>query len=121
MAWQLFTATSIVLSCWSVSARAAADFPCPKPTEQVATNVAGEVQGKAQGLLKVVDAELKGEVNKTVVNLWEKYPDVARIAIVQNLESSSCNFIKTSTLTDEQKIDKWIQMLPMFSAFLPAK
>ncbi len=75
----------------------AADFPCPEPTKQVESNISGDVQGQAQGLLKLATAELKGGIQKTVVNLWEKYPNADRIAIVQNLQSTSCNLVKTST------------------------
>ena len=96
-----------------------ADFPCPAPNEQLAHNVSGDVQGQAQGLLKLGTAELKGGLQKTVVNLWEKYPNADRIAIVQNLQSTSCNLVKTSTtLSDEQKLDRWMAMLQMFSGYL---
>jgi hypothetical protein len=111
----LATAILLVVTCHV----RAADFSCPDPTKQVESDISGDVQGQAQGLLKLANAELKGEVKKAVVNLWEKYPNADRIAIVQNLQSTSCNLIKTSaTLSDEQKIDKWIAMLQMFSGYL---
>jgi hypothetical protein len=108
-------ATSICYIGW---ADAATDFACPEPAKQVATEISGDIEGKAQGLLKVVDADLKGEVQKTVINLWKEYPNADRIAIVQNLESTSCYLIKNSTLTDEKKITAWIQMLQTFSGYL---
>jgi hypothetical protein len=80
------------------------------------------VQGKAQGLLKTLTADLQGDVKKTVVNLWETYPNADRIAIVQNLQSTSCNLLKNSTtLTDEQKVEKWLLMLQAFSQYLVPK
>jgi hypothetical protein len=60
-------------------------------------------------------------VNKTVVNLWEKYPNADRIAIVQNLESSSCYLVRDSTLSDKEKISAWTQMLQQFSGYLSPK
>jgi hypothetical protein len=114
-------ATSIIL-VMLCNAAWVADFPCPEPTKQVQSDIAGDVQGQAQGLLKLATAELKGGVHKTVVNLWDKYPNADRIAIVQNLQSTSCNLVKTSTtLSDEQKIDKWMAMLQMFSGYLAPK
>jgi hypothetical protein len=80
-----------------------------------------DISAGAQGLLKAIAGNLKGEVNKTVVNLWEKYPNADRIAIVQNLESSSCYLVRDSTLSDKEKISAWTQMLQQFSGYLSPK
>src|SRR5437899_1155984 len=104
------------------SAAEPADFPCPEPTMQVASGIAGDVQGQAQGLLRLATADLKGGVQKTVVNLWEKYPNADRIAVVQNLQSTSCNLLNSSTtLSDDQKIERWLTMLQMSSEYLKPK
>jgi hypothetical protein len=96
-----------------------ADFPCPQPTLQVASGIAGDMQGQAQGLLRLATAELKGQIQTTVVNLWEKYPNADKIAIVQNFQSTSCNILKTSTsLSDEKKLELWMAMIPTFVVYL---
>jgi hypothetical protein len=69
--WLATTAMIIVMSR---SAVCAVDFPCPEPTKQVQSEIAGDVQGQAQGLVKLATAELKGGVQKTIVNLWESTP-----------------------------------------------
>jgi len=71
--------------------------------KQVASNVKGDIDAQAQGLLKVAGAGLKGAVETSVVNLFEKYPNADKIAMVQNYQSLACNMIKSSTLPDERK------------------
>jgi hypothetical protein len=39
-----------------------ADFSCPGYSEQTASDIKGEINGKAQTLLKIGDAELQGTV-----------------------------------------------------------
>jgi hypothetical protein len=78
-------------------------FDCPAPMKQVASNVKGDIDAQAQGLLKVAGAGLKGAVETSVVNLFEKYPNADKIAMVQNYQSLACNMIKSSTLPDERK------------------
>jgi hypothetical protein len=50
------------------------DFQCPSPAQQTEANIKGELDGKAQTFLKLGGAELKGNVEKTVVDLFSKYP-----------------------------------------------
>jgi hypothetical protein len=96
-----------------------ADFPCPTPSEQISSDIKGEISGKAQTLFKVGDAEVKGTAQKTVVDLFSKYPNADRVAIINSLLSTTCNFIKNSTqLSDAEKLDKWMAVYPAVQAVL---
>jgi len=82
-----------------------ADFPCPPPSEQKDTNIEGDIEGKAQTLLKIGTAELKGTAKKTVVDLFSAYPNADRVAIINSMLSTTCNLIRTSKLSDTEKLD----------------
>src|SRR5262245_7747117 len=81
------------LPIWSQTAARAQGFDCPEPMKQVSSNIKGEIGGQAQGLLKMAGVDLKGAMETSVVNLFEKYPNADRIAIVQNYQSMTCNVI----------------------------
>jgi tetratricopeptide (TPR) repeat protein len=91
-----------------------ADFQCPEPAVQVAPNVAADARARTSRIINARDADLAAEVQSTVDNLWARYPQADRIAIAQNLLSTSCNLIKTSSLSDEQKLDRWTKILELF-------
>jgi hypothetical protein len=100
---------------------AAADFTCPSPSEQTGSDIRGDISGKAQTLLRIGDAEVKGTVQKTVVDLFSKYPHSDRVAIINTLISTTCNFIKNSTqLSDAQKIDRWMAVYPAILSLMPS-
>jgi hypothetical protein len=99
---RLFLAIAAIAACVHTQARAQG-FECPAPMKQVSANVKGDIDAQAQGLLKVAGVGFKGAVETTVVNLFEKYPNADKIAMVQNLQSMTCNIIKGSTLPDERK------------------
>jgi hypothetical protein len=81
----------------------------------------GELDGRAQTFLKLGDAQLKGGVEKTVVDLFSKYPNADRVAIVNSLMSTTCNIIRNSKqMTDTEKLDKWLSIFPVIRTFLPA-
>jgi hypothetical protein len=103
------------------SAVHAQDFVCPSPSQQTDTNIKGELDGRAQTFLKLGDAQLKGGVEKTVVDLFSKYPNADRVAIVNSLISTTCNIIRSSKqMTDAEKLDKWLSIFPTIRTFLPA-
>jgi hypothetical protein len=99
----------------------AADFQCPAATEQKDSDINGDITGKAQTLLNIGDAEIQGTVRKTVVDLFSKYPNADRVAIINTLISVTCNFIKnSSTLTDDQKLDRWMAVYPAILNLMPS-
>jgi hypothetical protein len=100
----------------------AQDFPCPDPIKQTEANWKGEVNAKAESFLKLGEAQLKGNVEKTVVDLISKYDQSNRVAILQNLASTTCYMLRNSKqLTDEQKFDKWMAILPVLQGFMGDK
>jgi len=106
-------AVAVLSICASWRAHAA-DFQCPEPAMQVAANVAADARARTSRIVNAQDADLAAEVQSTVGNLWARYPQADRIAIAQNLLSTSCNLIKTSSLSDERKLDRWTKILELF-------
>src|SRR5262249_9937861 len=97
-----------------------ADFACPAPATQKDYDVKGEINGKAQTLLRVGNAELNGKIHETVVDLFSKYPNADRVVIIRDLTSTTCNFIKNATqLTDSQKLEKWMTIFPAIQSLIP--
>ena len=96
------------VTCMSVAH--ATDFKCPEPTMQIAK--------EAKKIVDAGDADLKGTVQNTIVNLWAAYPQAERLAIVQNLQSTSCYLLKNSSFSDDQKLDRWTKILELFSSYL---
>jgi hypothetical protein len=83
---------------------------CPEPVGQLAQDVKADVEGKAQTLFKIGELQLTGQVQKTITNLFEKYPNADRVAIAQNIQSQFCNFLKASNLPDEKKLQMLFQL-----------
>jgi hypothetical protein len=106
-----------ILLCAQSTAQAQG-FECPAPIKQVDTNIKGDISGSAQTLLKIGSADVKGTVDKTVVNLFEKYPNVDRVVMVQNYQSMTCNFLKNSTLPDEKKLDRILELATSLQKYL---
>ena len=110
---------TMLFLAWPDSPRAQ-EFPCPNPSQQTETNIKGEVDAKAQTFLKLGGAELKGNVEKTIVDLFSKYPNADRVATINTILSTTCYMIKNSKhLNDNEKFDKWIAVLPVIRTFLP--
>lgn len=111
---------TIAVVCASISLNATAEpFPCPTSSAQIATNIKADVNGSAQTLLRIGSAEVKGQVEKTAVDLYSKYPNADRVAIISNLVSTACNLIVNSKqMSDEQKFDKWLLIFPYVKSLL---
>ena len=105
----LFSLVTATLMSWNAGATAA-KLDCPEPVGQLAQDVKADVEGKAQTLFKIGELQLKGEAQKTITNLFEKYPNADRVAIAQNIQSQFCNFLKTSNLPDEKKFQMLFQL-----------
>lgn len=93
-------------------------FDCPEPMKQITSNVKGEISAQAQALLKITGAGFKGVVETSVVNLFEKYPNADKIAVVQNYQSLACNVIKNSTLPDERKFGMIMELATSLEKFI---
>jgi hypothetical protein len=97
----------------------AADFACPPPSEQVANDINVDINGSAQTFLKIGAAQVQGTVQKTVVDLFSKYPNADRVAIINTLISTTCNFVKSSTLSDNDKLNRWMAIYPAILTLMP--
>jgi hypothetical protein len=99
----------------------AADFPCPPPSEQKDFDVRGDFDGKAQTLMKIATADVQGTAQRTVVDLFSKYPHADRVAIINTLLSVTCNLIKASTqMSDIDKLHQWWAVYPAVRSLMPA-
>ncbi len=95
----------------------AADFACPSPSGQTAQEVAADINGQAQTIMKLGNADIQGKVKTTIIDLYSKYPNADRVAIASTMIYTTCSFIKNSSqLSDEQKLDKW---MTVYTAILP--
>ena len=112
-----FLAIAAIAICLHTQA-GAQGFECPAPMKQVSANVKGEIDAQAQGLLKVAGVGFKGAVETSVVNLFEKYPNADKIAMVQNYQSLACNVIKSSTLPDERKFTMILELAGSLEKFI---
>ncbi|MDX6584934.1 MAG: hypothetical protein QOI10_4118 [Solirubrobacterales bacterium] len=115
------TAASLVAFtlCWS-SPSGAQDFQCPSPAQQTDSNLRVEVDGKAQTILRLGAAELKGSVERTVQDLYSKYPNADRVAIASMVLSTTCQMIRNSPqLSDSEKFEKWMAVLQIIRTLLP--
>ncbi len=113
--FQIIVACLLTLS-WPAHA---ADFNCPEPTMQVAPNIVADGQARTMSIVNATDPDLKGAVQNTIVNLWAAYPQADRIAVAQNLLSTSCNLIKSSNLADERKLDRWTKLIELLLPSVP--
>ena len=93
-------------------------FECPEPSKQVGASIKGEIGGQVQGLLKMAGVDVKGAVETSVVNLFEKYPNADRVAIIQNFQSTACNVIRNSSLPDEKKFGLILELATSMEKFL---
>jgi hypothetical protein len=112
--------SAFLIFLFSVSVANAGDFECPAPSVQASADLKGEISGKAQAFLKIGDADIQGTIQKTVVDLYSKYPNADRVAIINTLISTTCNFIKSSSqLSDAQKLDRWMAVYPSILSLMP--
>jgi hypothetical protein len=82
-------------------------FSCPKQSEQTGNNSKRGVNVEAQALLKLGSTELKGNVDKFVVDLYIKYSNADRVAIARNLFSEMCYLLNDSRqLSESEEINK---------------
>jgi hypothetical protein len=103
---------------WSFMANAQ-QFECPQPLRQVEQGIKGDAAGQAQTLFRVGELQFKGQVETSVTNLFEKYPNADRVAILQNFLSISCNLLRSSTLSPDAKFDRWLQLIDALTKYLP--
>jgi hypothetical protein len=116
---KIFCIFAVMLVGFGAVSSRAEDFKCPAPAEQTGADVKGDIDGHAQAFLKLGGADLKGNVEKTTVDLFSKYPNADRVAIISSLLSTTCNLIKSSTsLSDIEKLNKWFEVFPLISAML---
>jgi hypothetical protein len=102
---------------WSGAATAALD--CPAPAQNVAKEVVTDTEASVSGLRSLVGGTLKNSTEVTAKNLFEKYPHADRVAMATTMLSIYCQQIDHSTsLTDEQKLDRFQTVFESVSKFM---
>jgi hypothetical protein len=116
-----FAGVIVAMALGLASAARAEDFVCPEAPKQVESEVRTEVSLRTRNFGAAEEAELKTRVDKTIVDLFAKYPNADRVAILHTFMAITCNIIKNATrLSDEQKFDYWWKvMTPAIQPFLP--
>jgi hypothetical protein len=112
---QVTIATIMICFATRVSSQ---EFQCPEPIKQTESNIKADITGQAQALLKISSGQLKGAVETSVVNLFEKYPNADRIAIIQTFQSMTCNLVKKSSLPDQQKFSMILELATSMQHYL---
>lgn len=110
--------TAFIIATFSSSVALSATFPCTDPIKQVDYDVKGDIDAEARTFLKIGSAEAKGRAERSVVDLYSKYPNADRVAIISNLLSTSCYLIRDSNLEDKEKIDRWTAIFPTVQMML---
>jgi hypothetical protein len=94
---------------------------CPPPIQQKDSDVKGDLEANAQTLLRIGTLQLKGAAQKTVVDLFSKYPNADRVAIANAIISMTCNLLNKSNLPDSQKWERWQNIVnAIMAATIPA-
>ena len=81
--------------------------PYPPNVSEKARNVKSDIDASAGrlGSIKAVEIQIKTEVEAK--NLFEKFPHVDKVLMLQILASSTCGMLEKSRLSDEEKIKRW--------------
>ena len=77
-----FAGVIVAMALGLASAARAEDFVCPEAPKQVESEVRTEVSLRTRNFGAAEEAELKTRVDKTIVDLFAKYPNADRVAIL---------------------------------------
>jgi hypothetical protein len=96
----------IVLALQLLTSIAAHAYDCPKPTQQLTPEVVTEVRGSATTLFSATSDRYDIVARTTSRDLFEKYPNADRIAVMNTMLSMFCQVIMASSMSDDAKLDR---------------
>lgn len=81
-------------------------YDCPKPTQQLTPEVVTEVRGSTTTLFSASNDNYDIVARSTSRDLFEKYPNADRIAVMNTMLSMFCQVIMASSMSDDDKLDR---------------
>ena len=100
----VLAATFTYMSAGSVAH--AKDLNCPPPPAQTATNVSVDTRAEIGKLGKLSAGELANQTRVVAQPLFDKVPNQDRFYLAQSMLSLFCQMMRTTSLPDEQKLDR---------------
>ncbi len=92
---------TLLLVSWSAHAA----VECPKPAQQLATDVSIKVQSAVSLLPQTPSPQLETKAETVTRDLFSKYPNAGNVVLAHSMISMYCQFIFSSSFTDAQKLD----------------
>lgn len=104
------------LSLFGAGSALAQTLQCPEPPRQVANEVIGRVSVDFGFVGRLTGADIGGQVQSQAANLFASYPNADRIVVVQVMASMLCNLLRSSSLPDREKVDRFDQFFARVTA-----
>jgi hypothetical protein len=113
MRYPKFVAMSI-LGC---TAGAWAQLTCPEmPSEltKVSRDVALDIRASAGLLGKVTAAEVGVKTDVTAKAMFERFPNLDRLLVLQMLSSTYCSALKSPDISAKERLDRWERFMERY-------
>ena len=88
-----------------VSSSAHASVECPRPAQQLATNVSIKIQSAVSSLPRETTPQFDASAETVTRDLFAKYQNAGTVVLAHSVISMYCQFLVTSSFTDAQKLD----------------
>jgi hypothetical protein len=88
-----------------------AQMVCAKPSEQYASDIAGDINATASGLTRLLSIGGGAQAHRTIVDLISKYPNADRVLLQRDLISASCELIKNSSASFSEKSEYLLKVI----------
>jgi hypothetical protein len=87
----------------------AADISCPPPPSVIETNrdINFEVTGGVGVLKNVKAGDISVKTQIVAKNIFEKFPNIDKLIMLQMMSSTYCQMLSNSKMTDKEKLEKW--------------
>jgi hypothetical protein len=101
-----FFIVSTACALLMVSTQTFASVECPKPTQQLATDVSVKIRSEVGQLPASTKPEFDASAETITRDLFTKYQNSDTVALAHSTISIFCQVLITSSLTDAQKFDQ---------------
>lgn len=95
----------------------AADMKCPAMPEEmtrVTRDVSVDVKANAGILGKIAAPEIGAKTAVTAKAIFEKYPNVDRLVVLQMLSATYCSALNTAGITGAERLDRWERFMDRY-------
>ena len=102
---------ALVVVLWPICAAAQAQFVCP-PMPAAATTLSHDVKSSINGSLGRLGglkaAELSVQTDVVAKSVFEKFPNVDRLATLQTMSATFCEMLRAdATISSTDRLDRW--------------